>query len=253
MTGKNFLSVIFPEKVTMAKKKKKIRETTIEDFYDLRIDKVDELVAALKDDVPEDAEEVSMNIADCTGVDDPKNVTRSGRQKQFDPYKTDFLSRVPVWVKALFVKFWFAGAVCYFIMWGLNIRDSLDSLVLTGAVMGLIVDVLVNPLFRYMERDKKEYDAYMMFPFPFRQFWTFFTNILYYVAVIIVVNYCYLGLNELINLIKHTSDYIHVGVEPLLFGVFTVIVDMAFIGIKDAVVYGIKKYKNKQREETANV
>ena len=34
--------------VKMAKKKKKIQETTIENYYDLKIDKVDELVAALK-------------------------------------------------------------------------------------------------------------------------------------------------------------------------------------------------------------
>ena len=181
MTGKIFFVGYFPKKVTMAKKKKKFQETTIENFYDLKIDKVDELVAALKGETADNAEEISMNISDCTGVDDPKNVSRRGRQKQFDPYKTDFLARIPVWVKALFVKFWFAGAVCYFVMWGLNIRNSLDSLVLTGAVMGLIVDVLVNPLYRYLETDRKEYNAYMMFPFPFRQFWTFFTNILYYI------------------------------------------------------------------------
>lgn len=155
MTGKIFFVGYFPKKVTMAKKKKKFQETTIENFYDLKIDKVDELVAALKGETADNAEEISMNISDCTGVDDPKNVSRRGRQKQFDPYKTDFLARIPVWVKALFVKFWFAGAVCYFVMWGLNIRNSLDSLVLTGAVMGLIVDVLVNPLYRYLETDRK--------------------------------------------------------------------------------------------------
>ncbi len=253
MTGKIFFVGYFPKKVTMAKKKKKFQETTIENFYDLKIDKVDELVAALKGETADNAEEISMNISDCTGVDDPKNVSRRGRQKQFDPYKTDFLSRIPVWVKALFVKFWFAGAVCYFVMWGLNIRNSLDSLVLTGAVMGLIVDVLVNPLYRYLETDRKEYNAYMMFPFPFRQFWTFFTNILYYILVIIVVNYCYLGLNEIINAVKHTTDYIHIGVEPLLFGLFTVIADMLFIGIKDGIVYAINKIRNKRKEEAASV
>ena len=34
----------------MAKKNKKFKETTIENYYDLKIDKVDELVAALKGD-----------------------------------------------------------------------------------------------------------------------------------------------------------------------------------------------------------
>ena len=41
-------------------KKKKIKETTIEDFYDLKIDKVDELVAALKGEDTSEFGDVSM-------------------------------------------------------------------------------------------------------------------------------------------------------------------------------------------------
>ncbi|MDE6105411.1 MAG: hypothetical protein K2G38_07010 [Clostridia bacterium] len=237
----------------MSKKKKKIKETTIEDFYDLRIDKVDELVAALKGDGDENEEELSFNVSDCTGESPEENLTRRGKQKQFDPYKVDKFSRIPVWIKALFIKFWFAGAVCYFIMFGLKINDRLDQLVLTGAVLGLIVDVLVNPLFRYMESDRKEYNAYMMFPFPFKAFWTFFTNLIYYILILVCVNYCYLGLNEFINYIKHTKDTIQVGVEPLLFGVFAVACDMLFIGIKNGLVALIKKLKNKKKEGALNV
>ncbi len=237
----------------MSKKKKKIQETTIEDFYDLKIDKVDELVAALKDDGTDDFPELSMNISDCTGEAVEDNTNSRGKQKQFDPYKVDKFSRIPVWVKALFIKFWFAGAVCYFVMWGLNVGDNLDKLVLTGAVLGLIVDILVNPLFRYLESDRKEYNDYMMFPFPFKAFWTFFTNLIYYIFILVCVNFCYLGLNELINLIKGTSDYIHVGVEPLLFGLFAVICDMAFIGIKDGLVRLVRKLKSRKREGAVNV
>lgn len=233
----------------MAKKNKKIQETTIEDFYDLKVDKVDELVAALKDENHEFDNDLSMYISDCTGIDEPGNRTRSGKKKQFDPYKTDFLGKVPTWVKALVIKFWFAGMVCYFIMWGIHLDDALDSLVLTGAVMGIIVDILVNPLFRYLETDRREYNAYMMFPFPFKAFWTFFANILYYVFVLVCVNYCYFGLNMLCNYAAGTTDYIHVGVEPLLFGVFAVIVDMVFIGIKDLIVFLV----NRQRKEKGNV
>ena len=89
----------------MAKKKKIIKETTIENYYDLKVDKVNELVAALKDETPEDAaNDLTMYISDCTGVDDPKNYTRTGRKKQFDPYKTDFLGKIPVWLKAIFIN-----------------------------------------------------------------------------------------------------------------------------------------------------
>lgn len=231
-------------------KKKKIQETTIENYYDLKMDKVDELVAVLKDESAVFGDEVSMNINDCTGISDPKNVNRAGKQKQFDPYRNDFLGRLPVWFKALIVKFWFAGMVCYFIMFGLSVNDSLDKLVLLGAVMGVIVDVFVNPTLRFIETDKREYNAYMMFPFPIKAYWTFFTNILYYILVVICVNYCYYGINMIVNAIANRTDYISLAVEPLLFGVFCVVIDMIFIGIKDLVVFLIKRRK---KEKLANV
>ena len=218
----------------MAKKKKQIQETTIENYYDLKIDKVDELVAALKDDGAQFDSEISMDIADCTGEETPDTLTFSGKRKQFDPYKTDFLSKIPAWIKAIFIKFWFAAAVCYFVMLGLQISDTLDRVVLTGAVMGLVVDVLVNPLMHYMETDRHEYNAFMLFPFPFKAYWTFFTNIIYYVLVI-------LGVSTLYTLMQ-------MGVEPLLFGVLTVAVDMVFIGIKDLIVFLVKKSRKKEPE-----
>jgi len=99
-----------------------------------------------------------------------------------------------------------------------------------------------------METDRREYNAYMMFPFPFKAFWTFFTNIIYYILVMIGVSYCYAGLNELINLITGHTDAFHiaVGLEPLLFGTFCVLVDMVFIGIKNGVVLLVKKCRKKE-------
>lgn len=230
----------------MAKKKHEDKETTIVNYYDLKIDKVDELVAALKDENATFKDEVNYSINENTGVYDPKNVKANGKEKQFDPYKIDRLSKVPTWLKAVFIKWWFAGAVCYFIMWGLSIDSGFDRVVLCGMVLGLVVDILVNPLFKYMESDRREYDSYMMFPFPFKAYWTFFTNLIYYVFVMYFVNLAYGGLNELINFMSNTTNSVYVGVEPLLFGTFCVIVDMAFIGIKDLIVFLVKKSKKKE-------
>lgn len=234
----------------MSKKKKDRRETTIENYYDLKVDKVDELVSALTDENPVFDNDLSMFISDCTGVNDADSTTRKGKQKQFDPYKTDFLGNIPTWIKAIFIKFWFAGMVCYFIMWGISSLDTVDSLVLTGGVLGLIVEILVNPLFRLLESDRKEFNDYMMFPFPFKAFWTFFTNLIYYILVIVCVNYIYFGINTAWNSLSGTVNVIKVGVEPLLFGVFTVIVDMFFIGIKDLFVHLVKRRK---KEKAADV
>lgn len=230
----------------MAKKKKnQHKEAPIENYYDLKTKEMDELVAALKGETPEDAEPLTTNIAEITG-EEPK--AEPGTKKaEFDPYKVDKFSRIPVWIKAFFIKFWFAGLVCYFVNMGLGtyISDSLDLLVLDGIVLGILVDVMVNPIFRFMESSDKEYNAYMMFPFPIKAFWTFFTNIAYYLVVFLGVNGIYYLLNGVWNL--------NIYLEPLLFGVFALIIDMAFIGIKDLIVFLIKRAKKKKEENVSDV
>lgn len=237
----------------MAKKKKKPQETTIEDYYDLKVDKVDELVAALTGDAEySDGDKVDYGMNTSMGVNDPKNVKVSGKEKQFDPYKTDFLAKVPAWLKAFFVKFWFAGMVCFFFMFGVNLQD-VDAILLIGIVLGIVVDVLVNPLLRYMETDKREYDVYMMFPFPFKAIWTFFANVIYYLVVAYLINLCYFGVNEIMNAIKSTQNAYYLGVEPLSFGLFAVVCDMIFIGIKDGVVALVRHLKKSKKEKAVNV
>lgn len=231
----------------MAKKNKKIKETTIEDYYDLKVDKVDELVAALKDEADFSDEPVDFGMNTSMGVDDPKNYKASGKQKQFNPYKTDFLGRVPTWIKAFCVKAWFAGMVCLFFMFGINLQD-VDAILLIGIVLGIVVDVLVNPMFRYFESDKHEYNNYMMFPFPFKAIWTFFANVIYYLVVAYVVNLCYFGVNEIVNAIKSTQNVYYLPVEPIMFGVFTFISDMIFIGIKDGIV-ALANHKKREKHK----
>ena len=216
-------------------KKKKIKETTIEDFYDLKVDKVDELVAALKGEDTSEYGEVSMNISEIVG--DGKNSS-----KEFNPYRTDFLSRIPTFVKALFLKWWFAGVVCFFVNMGLGVYISAaaDLMLLDGIFLGLFVDMLVNPLFRFMETDRREYNDYMMFPFPLKAYWTFFTNILYYIGVSVIVNFVYLFINEFM---------FSLAIEPLSWALIVVIVDMIFIGIKDLVVHLVKKRIKEEPED----
>ncbi len=225
----------------MSKKKKQDKETTIENYYDLKTKEVDELVSALKgEDVSQNSEPVTTNIEEITGEN--TNAKPGSRKAEFDPYKTDKFARIPAWVKALFIKFWFAGAVCFFVNMGLAmvISDPLDLLVIDGVVLGIMTDVLVNPIFRLLESSDKEYNNFMMFPFPLKKFWTLFTNIAYYVVVLLGVLGIYFLMDEFWGL--------GVYVEPLLFGLFALIIDMAFIGIKDLIVFLVKRAKREKVE-----
>lgn len=235
----------------MSKKKKKNKETTIENYYDLKTKEVDELVAALKGELDEaEAEPVPTNIAEITGEE--QTLKPGSKKADFDPYKIDKLSRIPVWVKAIFIKWWFAGAVCYFVLMGLGmlVPDALDQAVLAGCVLGIFTDMFVNPIFRYMESSEKEYNKYMMFPFPFKQFWTFFTNIAYYLVVGLLVMLIYGGINQLFVIwFNKYEGFVSLGVEPLIYGTFCVIVDMAFIGVKDLIVFLVKRSKRIKAEK----
>ena len=242
----------------MSKKSKKYKqpakETTIENYYDLKTKEMDELVAALKSDGQTDVSGEplpSMNIAEVTG-----EVTEDNKKgkKKFDPYKRDKLSRIPYWIRALFIKFWFFGAVCYFALMGLGslfidesgnytIIQDIQLYIVCGVIMGLFVDCFVNPIFRMMESDSKEFNNFMMLPFPFKQFWTFFANIVNYLIVTMGVGCIYWFIDVYI------AEF--TGVEPLLFGIFCLIVDMAFIGIKDLIVFLIKRAIRRSREKKA--
>lgn len=218
----------------MAKKSKKDKnkETTIENYYDLKVDKVDELVSILKDEETEFDNEVSDNIADYAETEEEKKKAGS---KKFDPYKIDKMSRVPTWVKALFVKIWSNGLICFLFVWGMQsyIEDRLDLMVLTGLMLGIINDLFVNTAFMHFQSDKREYDDYMMFPFPFKKFWTFFANIIYYIFVVFCV---YFGFYYWFNRLVVTF-----GLEPITFGILTMLFDMGFIGIKDLIVHKVRK------------
>ncbi|MGN0807216.1 MAG: hypothetical protein ACI4MN_02045 [Candidatus Coproplasma sp.] len=235
------------------KNKKQNKETTIENFYDLRTDAVDDLVEALR--TGESKEEISTNIAEITGEEAQ---AKPGKKKaEFDPYRRDKVSALPTWLKAIFIKWWFAGCVCYFIMMGLGSllgdpspATNENLFLITAVAYGVVVDVMVNPIFRYLESDRKEYNNYMMFPFPFKAFWTFFANLIYYFIVMILVNMATNGINAAVDAL---GGNFNVYLEPLLFATLALAIDMAFIGIKDLIVYLVKRNKKKKATEAGEV
>ena len=164
-------------------------------------------------------------------------------EKQPNPYRIDPLAKIPVPVKAVFIKWWFAGAVYYFIGMGIFALDTpnqFDLMFVLGVVLGMVTDLLVNNIFRFMRTDRADYDPYMMF--PEKKFYTFFCNILYCILISVLVAYVY----QLINLAAQSFGWVEEGfvwlsAEPVLYGVFFLMFDMAFLGIKALIKRLFKK------------
>jgi hypothetical protein len=132
----------------------------------------------------------------------------------------------------LFIKWWFAGAVCFFFIWGLGMymADVLDTLLVTGIAMGIVTDLLTNNALRFFEETEGANDRFIMV--TKRGYSSFFLNILYSCFVLFFVYSLYSVINGIIANITAQPDRVLLGVEPILFGLFYLSFDLLFIEIK---------------------
>lgn len=184
--------------------------------YELKSDAVDKLLKAEKGDVPEFSEE------------------------ELRKYKTGGKFKIPNVVKVLFLKAWFAGAVCYFVLWGLGfyINNLIDMLFVLGVVLGMATDLLTNNVLRFIESTPGENDKWLMF--PKKGMVSFFLNMVYAIVLIICVYFLYGVINRTLIAVMGNPEQVPLGVEPVMFGIFTMGFDVLFIKCKDLMNQIIK-------------
>lgn len=131
------------------------------------------------------------------------------------------------WLKAALIKFWFYGAIYYFVGWGLFLAssDQLDVTMALGLVIGAANDLAIGRIFRSMESSRLEYHPYMMV----RNISVagFFCNIAYGVLLSFLVAYFYHFVNLAIIALRHLPETaIPLGAEPVLYGIVMMLFDI---------------------------
>ena len=191
------------------------------DYYKLKTKAVDDLVTADESNSPEVSRE------------------------ELNRYKSGPKLQVADWVKLLFIKGWFAGAVCFFFVWGLggSIADQLDLILITGLALGAVTDLLTNPVLRFFEKTPGDHSGWMMF--PKKGFITLPLNVLYGYVIVILVFSIYSAINTIAAHVTGNWDVVALGVEPVLFGVFCLGVDLLLLQGKHLLLRliggGVKK------------
>ena len=200
----------------------------ISDYYKLNTKAVDDLVGASKENSPEVPRE------------------------ELEKYRSKSRIPLPRWLKAVLLKAWFAGAACFFILWGLGLylTNLLDMMLVFGLALGLVTDLLENNIFRFAAQVPGENDAWMMF--PKKGMAAFFFNILYGYFLLFCVYSLYQGINTVITTVTGQVDSVPVGVEPVLFGLFYMGFDLLFLGLKHMAQGILSDARAKVREEREN-
>ncbi len=195
------------------KKKRSVPEEnrTTTDYYKLHTDAVKDLVEANEENSPEVPESELLQ------------------------YRSGSKIRLTSWAKAILIKMWFAGSVCFFIFWGLSayITARLDLLLVFGIALGIVTDILTNNILRAYARTEHGNDRWMMF--PKKRYATFFLNIFYACVLLLFVETVYSLLNLLILAIDGEGAN-PLGVEPILFGIIYTGVDLLFISMKQLLL-----------------
>ena len=96
--------------------------------------------------------------------------------------------------------------------------------------MGLITDILVNNALRFMAVKKGENDGWMLF--AKKSYLSFLLNITYGFVITFLVYTIYNAVNLAAMQLTGDRDHLFVSVEPILFGLFCLGVDLMFIGMK---------------------
>ena len=193
------------------------------DYYKLNTKAVDDLVTADAENSPKISEQ------------------------ELRKYRSGPKIRLKDWVKVVLIKWWFNGAVCFFFFWGLGmmIPSMENQLIVLGAGLGLVTDLLVNSIFRYYARKPGTNDRWMMA--PRKGVAGLALNLVYAFVLLGLVVMTYNIINSVAVMITGPTETVPVGVEPILFGLLTMGWDMVLLGMKRVFQRIVEDAKNRQR------
>ncbi len=171
-------------------------------------------------------------------------------EEELRKYTSGNRFNIPMWGKMLFIKFWFAGAVCFFFLWGLSsyMADLMDTLFVTGIALGIVTDLLTNNALRFIEKTQGEAERWIMV--TVRGYASFLLNILYSFVVLFLVYTLYNMINAGYAMATGKADVVLLGVGPILFGLFYLGFDLLLIQYKRWMIDIFGKRKSHVAKKT---
>lgn len=190
-------------------KQQEKKDRAAESYYDVKTDAVDRLLSTEK----------ALPVS----------------KAELRKYKQKSGFHISASVKIIGLKFWFAGAACYFFLWGLGLYvHGLDMLFVLAIGLGLITDLMTNRILRNMEPEDRAYDKWIMV--TARSFWSVFLNVVYSGLILFFIFLVYGIFNYALGVNADASgseSVSMIGVEPFLFGILYLVFDLLLIGFRN--------------------
>ncbi len=151
---------------------------------------------------------------------------------------------------SLVIRWWAAGAIYFFIGWGTSLGNQqfiIDFVFFLGLAMGLFNILIINPALRLMfnigpKRPPRENTGWQRTS-------DYLVELLKNIFIVLMVTLIYLAINRLaISLFDLSPDAVPLPGEPILFGLFYVLVFVLVEKISIRMKQAIFKSKDRKSE-----
>lgn len=151
---------------------------------------------------------------------------------------------------SLFIRWWAAGAVYFFIGWGTGLgrqQTLIDFAFMLGLVIGLGNILIINPVLRMLfEPVSTRPPGYNTFS---QRMSDSLVELVQSVVIVVFVALIYMVINStLIRLLGLPADAVPLPGEPILFGLFYVFVFVLFEKISTLIKQAIFKLRERKSE-----
>ncbi len=177
-------------------------------------------------------------------------------KQEFNPYNSDFLDKIPDWIKVLFLKYWVVAATLFFFgignpliqTQGINFGESQAIALFFGIALGLAIfnEYIIKNLINLMQNDRNNVKVFNLI--NLKGIISFVANLFY----ALVISFPLISILVFLAKKNANLDFINpvgqkAAIEPFTGGFVYVILDQAFVWSKNLIIYIIKKNKfNKQ-------
>ena len=174
-------------------------------------------------------------VKDITDLVDEEEISMDN----MNAYKQQgFIARLPYWIKAIFIKYWFFGSICFFSLMGTGLIGE-NAALFAGVLSGCLFEFVVYNILIMMDSDENESRHYIFF--KSKKFYSLLINIVYQVVVFFLAM---LICSSIVNLYDKPEANWFLQ-EPFSIGLVLFIIDGIFITIKGLIILLIKKVKGK--------
>lgn len=183
-------------------------------------------------------------------------------ENDINPYEIDKLSKIPSWLIILFLKYWAAAAAVFFSVIGgpdigLNLDETTSNdplaqltidfilVIFIGLFIALFLNYIVRPIVRLMYNRRNNTYRYNLI--NVKGFKSFLLALVYGFVVSIILWFVVrtMSLHGLVFDFFGTTG--GVGLEPISYGLYFIIVDGIFILIKNLIVMIAQRIKYKKQ------